>query len=341
MPSYQPPLRDYHFILHEALKVHEETAIEGYGELTEDFTGAVLEEAGKIASEVLAPINLSGDVQGCTLENGVVNAEYGDVGQATASIETSANSVAVVSAFTMVDIDSARIEVPLERARPATGAFDPHGLVSGQLLGATGGKIHRVRSSRSITLEDWYEEVFFGRRVSGDVPFKVDPAMTGGTTFVVGVPQPVGHLAAAEGAAGPGVFTLERIGLASQLEPAAGGTIAQDLSLDLVADTDGIFHVYLTGDTRAGRIIELPGSSHRFHYLTAHVFLGQHHDDVYLAFNTETKKGFCRVDAFTACLVEHRASGSAGLAGGFQDILGAFVLDHDDYQFKMHVDTSI
>ncbi len=77
MPSYEPPLRDYRFILHEALKVHEEVAIEGYGELAPDFTGAVLEEAGKIAREVLAPINQTGDVQGCTLEDGVVRTPDG------------------------------------------------------------------------------------------------------------------------------------------------------------------------------------------------------------------------------------------------------------------------
>ncbi|MHA1530136.1 MAG: acyl-CoA dehydrogenase family protein, partial [Alphaproteobacteria bacterium] len=77
MPSYEPPLKDYRFILHETLKVHEETAIEGYDELTPDFTGAVLEAAGKIASEVLAPLNQTGDAQGCRLENGVVRTPDG------------------------------------------------------------------------------------------------------------------------------------------------------------------------------------------------------------------------------------------------------------------------
>ena len=72
MPHYEPPLRDYSFILHETLKVHDETAIQGYEELTEDFTGAVLDEAGKIARDVLAPLNQIGDQQGCRLENGVV-----------------------------------------------------------------------------------------------------------------------------------------------------------------------------------------------------------------------------------------------------------------------------
>ncbi len=72
MPHYEPPLRDYRFVLHEALKIQEETGIEGYEEMTEDFTSAVLDEAGKIARDVLAPINQTGDQQGCRLENGVV-----------------------------------------------------------------------------------------------------------------------------------------------------------------------------------------------------------------------------------------------------------------------------
>ncbi|MEM1159687.1 MAG: acyl-CoA dehydrogenase C-terminal domain-containing protein [Pseudomonadota bacterium] len=72
MPHYEPPLRDYRFILHEALKIQDENAIDGYEDLTEDFTGAVLDEAGKIARDVLAPLNQVGDQEGCRLENGVV-----------------------------------------------------------------------------------------------------------------------------------------------------------------------------------------------------------------------------------------------------------------------------
>jgi len=76
MPTYTPPLRDYAFVLHEALKVHE-AGITGYDELDPAFTGAILEEAGKIASEVLAPLNRIGDRQGCVLENGVVRTPEG------------------------------------------------------------------------------------------------------------------------------------------------------------------------------------------------------------------------------------------------------------------------
>ena len=75
--SYTPPLEDLNFVLHEALKVHEETAIEGYAEITPDMTGAIFAEAGKIAAEVLEPLNAIGDRQGCRLENGVVRTPDG------------------------------------------------------------------------------------------------------------------------------------------------------------------------------------------------------------------------------------------------------------------------
>ena len=51
--------------------------IEGYDELDRDFTAAILEEAGKISSEVLQPLNVVGDTEGCKLENGVVRTPTG------------------------------------------------------------------------------------------------------------------------------------------------------------------------------------------------------------------------------------------------------------------------
>ncbi|MEM9872485.1 MAG: acyl-CoA dehydrogenase C-terminal domain-containing protein [Pseudomonadota bacterium] len=71
MPSYTPPTKDMQFILHEMLNVTA-SDIPGYDELEADFTAAILEEAGKLTSEVLAPLNVVGDKEGCRLENGVV-----------------------------------------------------------------------------------------------------------------------------------------------------------------------------------------------------------------------------------------------------------------------------
>ncbi len=76
MPTYTPPLKDMNFILHDVLKVHE-SDVPGYDDLDADFTSAILDEAGKIARDVLAPLNVVGDSEGCTLENGVVRTPTG------------------------------------------------------------------------------------------------------------------------------------------------------------------------------------------------------------------------------------------------------------------------
>ena len=69
MPRYTPPLRDLQFVLHELLDaVPTLKQIPAYAELDIDTGNAVLEEGGKFASEVLQPLNLPGDQQGCTLD---------------------------------------------------------------------------------------------------------------------------------------------------------------------------------------------------------------------------------------------------------------------------------
>ena len=76
MQPYKPPLRDLRFVLHEVLRIHEHPEIDGYALLEPDLTDSVLEEAGKIATEVLAPLNRAGDA-GCVLENGIVRTPAG------------------------------------------------------------------------------------------------------------------------------------------------------------------------------------------------------------------------------------------------------------------------
>ncbi len=71
MPVYNAPTKDTQFILHDVLKVSQ-SDIPGYDELEAEFTGAVLDEAGKVATNVLHPLNVVGDTEGCRLENGIV-----------------------------------------------------------------------------------------------------------------------------------------------------------------------------------------------------------------------------------------------------------------------------
>jgi acyl-CoA dehydrogenase len=76
MPIYQSPLKDMQFVLHEVLRVSEDPC-PGFSDLDPDTTGAILEEAGRVASEVLLPLNQVGDQVGCVLENGVVRTPPG------------------------------------------------------------------------------------------------------------------------------------------------------------------------------------------------------------------------------------------------------------------------
>ncbi|MEL6519621.1 MAG: acyl-CoA dehydrogenase C-terminal domain-containing protein [Pseudomonadota bacterium] len=76
MPQYTAPTKDMQFVLHDVLAISE-SDVPGYDELDRDFTSAILEEAGKLSVDVLAPLNTVGDAQGCTLENGVVRTPEG------------------------------------------------------------------------------------------------------------------------------------------------------------------------------------------------------------------------------------------------------------------------
>ncbi|MEL6689852.1 MAG: acyl-CoA dehydrogenase family protein, partial [Pseudomonadota bacterium] len=76
MPTFTAPTKDQQFILHDLLKISEQD-VPGYDDLDREFTDAVLTEAGKLAMEVLHPLNSTGDKEGCHLENGVVRVPAG------------------------------------------------------------------------------------------------------------------------------------------------------------------------------------------------------------------------------------------------------------------------
>jgi alkylation response protein AidB-like acyl-CoA dehydrogenase len=76
MPTYFAPVKDQQFILHDVLKLSTSN-IPGYSDLDQEVTGAILEESGKLACEVMAPLNMIGDTEGCHLENGVVRTPNG------------------------------------------------------------------------------------------------------------------------------------------------------------------------------------------------------------------------------------------------------------------------
>jgi alkylation response protein AidB-like acyl-CoA dehydrogenase len=69
MPQYTPPLRDMQFVMHEVLNVVDELKLlPAHADVDADTINAVIEEGGKFAAEVLAPLNAVGDAEGCTLD---------------------------------------------------------------------------------------------------------------------------------------------------------------------------------------------------------------------------------------------------------------------------------
>ena len=66
MPQYTPPIRDTRFVLEHVVGLDRHANVEGFAVATPDTVDAVLEEGGRFVAEVLFPLNLSGDQEGCT-----------------------------------------------------------------------------------------------------------------------------------------------------------------------------------------------------------------------------------------------------------------------------------
>lgn len=77
MATYNAPLRDMRFVLDELLQVERYADLPGFAEATPDLVAAILEEAGRLASEVLMPLNAVGDHHGCKLVDGEVTTAPG------------------------------------------------------------------------------------------------------------------------------------------------------------------------------------------------------------------------------------------------------------------------
>ncbi len=77
MSAYHAPIEDMRFVMDEIANLADVSSLPGYEDVSSDLIDAILEEASKTTSEILAPINRSGDIEGCTIENGVVRTPTG------------------------------------------------------------------------------------------------------------------------------------------------------------------------------------------------------------------------------------------------------------------------
>jgi alkylation response protein AidB-like acyl-CoA dehydrogenase len=77
MAEYAAPLKDMQFVLKHVVGLDQVNTLPGWEDVTEDVVDAILEEAGKLAAEVLSPLNASGDRQGAVWKDGVVTTPAG------------------------------------------------------------------------------------------------------------------------------------------------------------------------------------------------------------------------------------------------------------------------
>ena len=74
---YRAPVDQIRFILNHVVPFDKVAATETFAEASGDMVDAILTEAGRMATEVLAPLNISGDQTPARLENGVLRSSPG------------------------------------------------------------------------------------------------------------------------------------------------------------------------------------------------------------------------------------------------------------------------
>ncbi|HKC44227.1 MAG TPA: acyl-CoA dehydrogenase [Burkholderiales bacterium] len=76
MTTYLAPVRDMRFVMNDLAGLSGLQSLPGFADATPELADAVLEEAAKLAAEVLAPLNKPGDAQGARLgKDGVIAAD--------------------------------------------------------------------------------------------------------------------------------------------------------------------------------------------------------------------------------------------------------------------------
>ena len=99
MSTYIAPVRDMQFVMNELADLEAVTQLPGYEECSPDLVDAIMDEAGKFASEVIDPINPVGDRQGCTWKDGVVTSADGYKDAYKLFVETGWNAMPCATEF--------------------------------------------------------------------------------------------------------------------------------------------------------------------------------------------------------------------------------------------------
>ena len=78
MTDFTPPIQDFRFLIHDVIGLDTVANLPAFAEVSPDLVDAILEEASKLASSVLAPLNRIGDQEGAKLlDDGTVRTPTG------------------------------------------------------------------------------------------------------------------------------------------------------------------------------------------------------------------------------------------------------------------------
>ncbi len=123
MSAYTAPINDMRFVMDALCGFDEIAGLPGGEDVTPELTDQVLEAAAKFASEVLAPINHSGDRQGATLENGVVRMPDGFRAAYDAFVEGGWNGIALPPEYGGMGLPASLAVAMQEMMKSANLAF--------------------------------------------------------------------------------------------------------------------------------------------------------------------------------------------------------------------------
>lgn len=157
MAEYLAPTREMKFVLKDIIDISEITALEKFTEASDDIIDAVLEEAGKFASDVLSPLNVVGDQEGAKLtEQGVVPAP-GYKAAYQAYVENGWNSICG-------DVERGGQGLPLTLAMAVSEMFDAANMAFSLCPMLTTGAIEAIEAHGTEEQKNAYLE----KMISGE-----------------------------------------------------------------------------------------------------------------------------------------------------------------------------
>ena len=121
--TYQAPVADIAFALKHAAGFGRALADGVYGDLAEDDVDAVLQEAGKFATDILAPLNASGDRHGTPFQDGAVTMPPGWKGAYRAWAQAGWNGLAAPAQWGGQDLPHGLNAACIEMWNSAAMAF--------------------------------------------------------------------------------------------------------------------------------------------------------------------------------------------------------------------------